>query len=93
MTTRRRTPRTPHRQSTVHCRKLLRAISEYLDNDLPGPVCAEIRKHLGVCPKCKLVVRSLKRTINLCKKADVARLTASDKTRLRKEILTAVSRL
>jgi len=39
------------------------------------------------------VVRSLKRTINLCRKADVARLTASDKTRLRKEILSAVSRL
>ena len=56
-------------------------------------MCAEIRKHLDACPKCELVVRSLKRTINLCKKADVARLTASDKTRLRKEILTAVSRL
>jgi anti-sigma factor RsiW len=93
MTTRRRTPRAPHRRSTVQCRKLLRTISEYLDNDLPRPMCAEIRKHLGACPKCELVVRSLKRTINLCKKTDVARLTASDKTRLRKEILTAVSRL
>jgi len=56
-------------------------------------MCAEIRKHLGACPKCERVVRSLKRTINLCRKADVARLTASDKTRLRRAILTAVSRL
>lgn len=38
-------------------------------------------------------MRSLKRTINLCRKTDVARLTVSDKTRLRKAILTAVSRL
>jgi anti-sigma factor RsiW len=93
MTTRRRTPRTRRRHSTVQCRKILRTISEYLDNDLPKSMCAEIRRHLGACPKCEQVVRSLKRTINLCKKADVARLTASDKTRLRKEILTAVSRL
>ena len=56
-------------------------------------MCAVIRKHLGACRKCERVVRSLKRTINLCKKADVARLTAAGKTRLRKEILTAVSRL
>ena len=93
MKTRRRTPRRSGRHSTVQCRKILRTISGYLDNDLPKSACAVIRKHLGVCPKCELVVRSLKRTINLCKKADVARLTASDKTRLRREILSAVSRL
>ncbi|HEX9743772.1 MAG TPA: zf-HC2 domain-containing protein [Nitrospiraceae bacterium] len=93
MKTTRRTPRTPRRRSTVHCRKILRTISEYLDNDLPKSACAVIRKHLGACAKCERVVRSLKRTINLCRKADVARLTASDKTRLRKEILSAVSRL
>lgn len=52
-----------------------------------------IRRHLGACPKCARVVQSLKRTIDLCKKADVARLTAAEKSRLHKEILTAVSRL
>ena len=93
MTTRRRTTRKPHRHSKAQCLKILRTISGYLDNDLPKSMCAEIRKHLGACPKCERVVRSLKRTINLCKRADVARLTALDKTRLRKEILTAVSRL
>lgn len=93
MKTRRRTPRSARSHSTVHCRKILRTISGYLDNDLPKSACAVIRKHLGVCPKCERVVRSLKRTINLCKRADVGRLTASDKTRLRKEILSAVSRL
>jgi anti-sigma factor RsiW len=93
MTRRRRTARPGHRHSSVHCRKILRAISGYLDDDLPKSMCAAIRRHLGDCLKCERVVRSLKRTINLCRKADVARLTASDKTRLRKAILTAVSRL
>jgi len=93
MTTRRHTNRTPNRHSGAQCRKILRTLSEYLDNDLPKAVCREIRKHLDLCPKCDVFVHTLKRTINLCRKSDVARLTASDKTRLRKEILTAVSRL
>lgn len=92
MSTRRRTTRTT-RHSKVQCRKILRTLSEYLDNDLPKSVCREIRKHLGLCPKCEVFVHTLKRTIALCQKADVARLTASDKTKLRKEILTAASRV
>lgn len=92
MGTRRRTTRTA-RHPAIRCRKILRTLSEYLDNDLPKSVCREIRKHLDLCPKCEVFVRTLKRTINLCKKADVARLTASDKSKLRKEILTAASRV
>lgn len=93
MATRRRASRTPARPSAAQCRRILRAISAYLDNDLPKSACAMIRRHLGVCLTCERVVRSLKRTINLCKKAEVARLTAAEKLRLRKEILTAASRL
>lgn len=93
MKTRRRTPRPSRTQAAARCRKILRTISEYLDNDLPKSACKVIRRHLGACPECDGVVRSLKRTINLCRKADVARLTAADKTRLRKEILSAAARL
>jgi hypothetical protein len=91
MSTKRRTTRTA-RHSPIQCRKILRTLSGYLDNDLPKSVCREIRTHLGLCPKCEVFVRTLKRTIALCRKADVARLTASDKTKLRKEILTAAAR-
>ncbi|MGH8247976.1 MAG: anti-sigma factor family protein [Gammaproteobacteria bacterium] len=92
MSTRRRTTRMA-RHSKAQCRKILRTLSEYLDNDLPKSVCREIRKHLGLCPKCEVFVHTLKRTIDLCQKAEVTRLTASDKTKLRKEILTAASRV
>src|SRR5574341_1519780 len=92
MSTRRRMTQTA-RHSKVRCRKILRTLSEYLDNDLPKSVYREIRKHLGLCPKCEVFVQTLKRTINLCQKSDVARLTESDKTKLRKEILTAASRV
>lgn len=93
MATRRHVSRTPARHSAAQCRRILRTISAYLDHDLPKATCAMIRRHLGACPKCARVVQSLKRTIDLCKKADVARLTAAEKSRLHKEILTAVSRL
>jgi len=93
MTTRRRTVRTPLRHSTARCRKILRTLSEYLDNDLPKSVCREIRRHLDLCPKCEVFVQTLKRTINLCQKSDVARLTEADKTKLRKEILAAAARV
>lgn len=93
MATRRRTARTRDRRSAAQCRKVLRAISAYLDNDLSKAACARIRRHLHACLKCAELAHSLKRTVALCKKADVARLSASEKSRLRKEILAAVSRL
>lgn len=93
MTTRTRTARIPHRHSKAQCLKILRTLSEYLDDNLPKSICKEIRKHLGACSKCERFVRSLKRTINLCQRADVSRLTPSDKRKLRNEILNAVARL
>ena len=91
MTTRRRATRAQTRHSLAACRKVLRTISRYLDNDLPGSVCTAIKRHLDQCRACARFVQTLKRTINLCRKADVARLTASAKQRLRREILTAIS--
>lgn len=90
------TRRTAHRTSrrpTVSCRRVLRAISQYLDNDLPASGCEVIKRHLAQCLKCDRFVHSLKRTINLCRKADVAKLASSDKTRLRNRILAAAARL
>lgn len=90
--TRRTAPRIP-RRLTVSCRKVLHAISRYLDNDLPASGCEVIKRHLAQCLTCERFVHSLKRTINLCRKADVSKLAASDKTKLRKKILSAAARL
>jgi len=92
MPTRRAASRTA-RRPTVSCRKVLRAISRYLDNDLPASGCDVIKKHLDQCLKCDRFVHSLRRTINLCRKTDVARLASADKTKLRNRILAAAARL
>jgi anti-sigma factor RsiW len=72
---------------------VLHAISRYLDNDLPASGCEVIKRHLAQCLQCDRFVQSLKRTINLCRKADVAKLAASDKTKLRNRVLAAAARL
>ncbi len=37
--------------------------SEYLDGELPEPDCRRVDQHTGVCPGCRRLVESLRRTI------------------------------
>ena len=47
------------------CRRLLGALSDYLDGDLQEELCAEIERHLQECENCRIVVDTLRRTIYL----------------------------
>jgi anti-sigma factor (TIGR02949 family) len=54
----------PH--SDVHnCKNLLASISEFVDGDLPADLCAELEKHLAECENCRIVVNTLRKTIEL----------------------------
>jgi predicted anti-sigma-YlaC factor YlaD len=48
-----------------NCRYLLSSLSEYVDGELGGEVCAEIEKHLQGCDNCRIVVDSLRKTVYL----------------------------
>lgn len=88
----RRTPsRGQHRHSKSHCLKILRRLSAYLDDELPGKLCREIRKHLGACPKCEIFLSSLKQTVNLCRHSPTRPLSTAAKTSLRRKILRLTS--
>lgn len=76
-----------HRHSKTHCLKILRRLSEYLDDELPGNLCREIRKHLGACPRCEIFIGSLKQTINLCRHSPTRPLSAAARNALRRRIL------
>lgn len=80
-----------HRHSKAHCLKILRRLSEYLDDELPGNLCREIRKHLGACPRCEVFLTSLKTTINLCRNSPTRPLSAAARTSLRRKILRLTS--
>ena len=47
------------------CRHLLGSLSEYVDGDLGEELCAEIDRHLQDCNNCRVVIDSLRKTINL----------------------------
>lgn len=79
----------PHGHTKAHCLKILRNLSAYLDDDLSGAVCGEIRRHLGACPNCESFVESLRQTIGLCRHHQPHPLSASEKAGLRRQILRA----
>ena len=66
----RASPQPAHRHrghSKADCLKILRGLSAYLDDELAGDVCREIRKHLGACPNCEGFLDSLRQTVTLCR--------------------------
>lgn len=50
-----------------HCHDMLGKMSDYLDGDLDPDLCAELEKHISDCNNCKLMVNTMKMTVQLCK--------------------------
>lgn len=49
----------------THCHDLLSSLSEYVDGSLPAEFCNELERHLRDCQKCRIVVNTLKKTVEL----------------------------
>jgi len=49
------------------CGRIFALLSEYLDQELAPPQCVELEEHLRGCPECIEFVRSLKRSVKLCR--------------------------
>jgi anti-sigma factor (TIGR02949 family) len=47
------------------CHELLGSLSEYVDGSLSSDLCAAIEKHMQGCNKCRVVVDTLKKTVDL----------------------------
>lgn len=50
-----------------HCHGLIETISEYVDGELTPEVCAELERHMEDCENCRIVVNTLRKTIDLYK--------------------------
>jgi hypothetical protein len=81
-----------HGPSKAACLKVLRQLSNFLDDDLPIDICKEIRKHLGDCPNCNVLIASLRQTVRLCRSSSYDHASPSLKARLRLLILKAAGR-
>ena len=48
-----------------NCHELLNSLSDYVDGALQDELCAEIDRHLEGCENCRIVVDTLRKTIDL----------------------------
>ena len=53
-------------QHDAHCKEIASLLSEYIDEELPPELCAEIDAHISDCPPCVQFVESLRKSIALC---------------------------
>lgn len=51
------------------CRRLLRLLSDYIDDELEAALCRELEAHLVVCEHCRIVVDTLRKTVLLYRSA------------------------
>lgn len=54
---------------TPHCHALIETISDYVDGVLDPALCAELERHLKDCDNCRIVVNTMRKTIELYKGA------------------------
>ena len=47
------------------CHDFLSTLSDYIDGDLSAELCADLERHLCECDRCRVVVDTLKKTIEL----------------------------
>jgi anti-sigma factor (TIGR02949 family) len=50
-----------------NCHGLINSISDYVDGELAPELCAELERHLSECTNCRIVVDTLRKTIELYK--------------------------
>jgi len=50
---------------TPQCKQLLESLSEYIDGELQAELCTEIEEHLKGCDNCRVVVNTLRKTVEL----------------------------
>jgi anti-sigma factor RsiW len=58
----------PSTTGSKPCLRRLARLSAYLDRDLPQAVRDRIRSHMDRCGDCRVVLRTLKKTIELCRR-------------------------
>jgi anti-sigma factor (TIGR02949 family) len=47
------------------CKQLLGSLSDYIDGELQAELCAELEQHMEGCDNCRIVVNTLRKTVEL----------------------------
>ena len=52
------------------CKQLLSTLGDYVDGELSPELCAEIEHHMQDCQRCRIVVDTMRKTIELYQETD-----------------------
>jgi anti-sigma factor RsiW len=52
-------------EPSPQCQQLLGSLSDYIDGELRAELCAELEQHIQECDNCRVVVNTLRKTIEL----------------------------
>jgi predicted anti-sigma-YlaC factor YlaD len=66
----------------VNCREVIRELSSYLDGDLGREAIADLELHVGRCEDCRVVVDTVRKTVDIYCKAEPLPLPDDVRTRL-----------
>jgi anti-sigma factor RsiW len=61
-----------------HCKHLVENISDYVDGSLSEQLCSELEKHLEDCENCRVVVNTIKKTIEIYQDERLLEKTPND---------------
>jgi len=54
-----------HEHQQEHCHELLSTLGEYVEGTLSPDLCRELERHMKNCQRCRVVVDTLRKTIDL----------------------------
>lgn len=64
-------------------RKIFKNVCDFIDGELDEATCEEIKKHIAACPKCRIYVDTVRKTIVFYQANDTPkRLPAATRKRL-----------
>ena len=75
------------------CKEILDLLSEYLDGELPEAVCVEIETHVTDCEACNEFLRSLRRTVEMCREFKARDLPGPLPRETRDELMEAYRKM
>ncbi len=76
----------------MNCRDVIIEVSSYLDGDLTPEALAELKRHLDRCLDCRVIVDTVRKTIDIYCQAEPIPLPEDVRTRLHEALAKRLGR-
>lgn len=76
----------------MNCKTLVSELENYLDKELDATLRATIEEHLSKCKKCRLIVDTTKKTVEIYCNSEPAPLPADTRKRLHEALAQRLRR-